>query len=162
MTTPEILEKFHFKPVTCAEVKKVIMAFPSHKAPGEDKVPMSTIKDALSCISPVLTAIIKRSLLTSVFPSAWKTAEVVPLPKDGDHEVPNNNRPVSLRPVASKLCERVALDQLTSYMERHLTKHQNGNKKLHSCETLTVFVTDKVLEAMDSKELTVMVLLRFV
>ena len=88
------------------------MSFSSNKAPGFDKVTMSVIKDALPCVLPVLTDIVNRSLLSSVFPAAWKVSEVISLPKDGDHEIPNNNRPVSLLPAASKICERVALNQL--------------------------------------------------
>ena len=42
---------------------------------------------------------------------------------------------------------------------RRLTEHQSGNKKLHSCETLNVMTTDKVIEAMDSKKLTLVVLM---
>ena len=118
---------------------------------------MSVIKGALPCILPIFT----QSLLSSVFPVAWKTAEVVPLPKDGDHEMANNNRPVSLLPATSKVCERIALNQLSSYMNKNnrLTEHQSGNKAMHSCETLNVFMTDKALEAMDSKKLMLMVLL---
>ena len=78
------------------------MALPSDKAPGFDKVPMSIIKDALPCILPIVTDIVNCSLLTSVFPTAWKISEVILLPKEGDHEVANNNRPVSLLPVVSK------------------------------------------------------------
>ncbi|CAB3994028.1 Hypothetical predicted protein [Paramuricea clavata] len=98
------------------------------------------------CILPVITNMINRSLQTSVFPSAWKISEVIPLLKEGDHEVANNNRPLSLLPATSKICERVALNQ-------------SGIKQLHSRETLGVFMTDKVFKAMDSKELTVIVLL---
>ena len=81
--------------------------------------------------------------------------------KERDHEVVNKNRPVSLLPVASKVWERVALNQLATYMNnnRRLTEHQSGNKKLHSCEILYVMTTDKVIEAMDSKKLTLVVLL---
>ena len=104
------------------------MSFSSNKAPGLDKVTMSVIKDALPCILPVLTDIVNRSLLSSVFPVAWKISEVIPLPKDGDHEIPNNNRPVSLLPAASKICERVALNQLMTYMttKRRLSEHQRS------------------------------------
>ena len=59
------------------------MAFPSDKAPGYDKVPMSIIKDALLSILPIVTDIVNCSLLTSVFPTAWKISEVIPLPKEG-------------------------------------------------------------------------------
>ena len=71
-----------------------------------------------------------RSLLSSVFPSGWKISEVTPLLKEGDQEVANNNRPVSVLPVASKVWERVALNQLTTYMinKEMLSKHQSGNR----------------------------------
>ena len=122
---------------------------------------MSVIKDALPCILPVLTDIVNRSLLSSVFPAAWKISEVIPLLKDGDHEIPNNNRPVSFLPAASKICERVALNQLMTYMttKKRLSEHQSGNKKLHSCETLNLMITDKAREAMDAKKVTLVVLL---
>ena len=42
---------------------------------------------------------------------------------------------------------------------KRLTEHQSGNKRLHSYETLNVKMTDKVLEAMDSKKLMPVVLL---
>ena len=33
-----------------------------------------------------------------------------------------------------------------------VTEHRRGNKKLHSCETLNVMVTDEALEVMDAKK----------
>ena len=73
----------------------------------------------------------------------------------------NNNRPVSLLPIVSKICERVALNQLTPYLEykKRLTEQQSGNRKSHSTETLNVMMSIKIMEAMDSKKLTLVVLL---
>ena len=86
---------------------------------------------------------------------------VIPILKEGDHEVANNNRPVSLLPALSKICERAALNQLTEYTTRQncLTEHQNGYKKKHSTETLHIFMSDMILEAMDRKQVTALVLL---
>ena len=67
-----------------------MLVFPSDKAPGYDKLPMSIIKDTLPCILPIVMDIVKRSLLTSVFPTAWKISEIIQLPKEGDHDVANN------------------------------------------------------------------------
>lgn len=106
------VEKFNFRAVSSHEIRRAVMSFSSNKAPGFDKVTMSVIKDALPCILPLLTDIVNRSLLSSVFPAVWKISEVIPLPKDGDHEIPNNNRPVSLLPAASKICERVASESI--------------------------------------------------
>ena len=95
-------EKFHFQAVSENEIKGIVMSFQSNKAPGYDRVPMAVIKDALPCILPALTDIVNHSLLSSVFPASWKISEVVPLPKDGDHELAKNNRPVS----CFQLCQR--------------------------------------------------------
>ena len=122
---------------------------------------MRAIKDALPCILSILAEIVNRSLLTSVFPSSWIEAVVILLLKEGDHEVANNNRPVSLLPAVSKVCERVALNQLIEYMERNrrLSQHQSGNRKPHLTETLNILMTDMILDAMDKKEITALVLL---
>jgi hypothetical protein len=139
-------DEFSFRAVSTFEIRKIVISFPSNKAPGADKVSMKVIRDALPCILPTLTEIIISSLLTSVFPSIWKEAEVIALLKEGDHEVANNNRPISLLPAISKICERVALNQLTHrhYLVRYkrLSRHQSGNKKHHSMETLNIFITD--------------------
>ena len=38
--------------------------------------------------------------------------------------------------------------------KKRLSQHQSGNKKLHSCETLNVMITDKALEAVNAKKVT--------
>ena len=156
-----VSDQFHFHPVSCSDVQQITMSFSSNKAPGLDKVPMSIIKDALPCILPALTDIVNCSLLTSEYPTLWKMAEVVPLLKDGDHEIADNNRPVSLLIAVSKICERVVLNQLTDYMSqrKRYTEHQSGNRKLHSTETLNIFITDQILQSMDRKEVTALVLI---
>ena len=92
---------------------------------------------------------------------AWNKAKVITVPKDGDHEQAENNRPISLLPVLSKICERAALDQLTPYLvlNKKLSTKQSGNKKFHSTETSLIKITDTILKAIDKKEITAVVLL---
>ena len=122
---------------------------------------MAVIKDALLYILLTITDIVDCSLQSSVFPTAWKSSEVIPLLKDGDHEIANNDRPVSLLPKASKIFERVALNQLIVYVQQKkcLNEHQSGNKKHHSTETLNLFITDTILSSMDRKEVVALILL---
>ena len=40
-----------------------------------------------------------------------------------------------------------------------MTEHQSGNRKKHSTETLNIAVTDMLLEAMDNKQLSIVILL---
>ena len=105
---------FVFQPITPDDVRKVILDMHTNKAPGFDKVPISVVKDCLEHILPTLTDLINHSFWSSVFPRAWKKGEVVPHRKEGDHDVANNNRPVSLLPVLSKVAERTLCVSLTT------------------------------------------------
>ena len=65
-------------------------------------------------------------------------------------------------PVLSKICERGAHDQLiASYLtaNQRLTSKQCGNKKWNSTETSIIQTIDAILEAIDKKQLTDIVLL---
>ena len=116
----------------CKQVERVISAMSTNKPPGIDKVPIRVIKDSLPAIPPSITSIINATFQLSTFPSCWKIAEVTPILKNGDHEITNNNRSISLLPVLSKVCERAAHDQLVFYLstKQRLTAQQCGNKTL--------------------------------
>ena len=68
---------------------------------------------------------------------------------------------MSLLPVLSKVCERVAHDQFTSYLllRGRLSSKQSENKQWHSMETSVIQTTDEILNAIDKKKLTAVVLL---
>ena len=149
------------QPVSCTDVRKVIMAMPCNKAPGFDKVPQFVVKDCLAHILPAITNIINSSFANSNFPRAWKRGEIVPNLKDGDHELPNKYRPISLLPILSKVVERIALCQFNNYLikNKRLTSHQSGNRKFHSTETLSLLVSDHIYKAINKKQITAMVLI---
>ena len=64
-------------------------------------------------------------------------------------------------PVLSKICERIALNQLTSYLtvNRRLSAHQSGNKAWHSTKTSLINSSDSILKAIDLKKVTAVILL---
>ena len=152
---------FDIKLVSCSEFRKVLTVMPSNKAPGYDRIPLFVIKDCLPYILPTLSRLINSSFACSEFPRAWKKSVIVPHPKDGGHEVPNNNRPISLLPVHSKVTEKIALIQFNDFLTKKdkLTQHQSGNRKNHSTETLSLLVTDHIFRAIDRQQLTAMVLI---
>ena len=51
--------------------------------------------------------------------------------------------------------------QFNDYLTLHnrLTRHQSGNRSLHSTETLSLLVTDDISRVMDSRQTTAMVLI---
>ena len=124
-----------------------------NKAPGIDKIPMRIIRYCLQAISYPLTSIINTSLLSACFPNAWKIAEMKPIPKEGDHEMANDTRPISLLPVLSRVCERVAHNQFMEYLtsKGRLSTKTSGNKEKHSTETSVIKTTDMILSAIDKR-----------
>ena len=88
-------------------------------------------------------------------------AEVISMLKDGDLEVASNNRLLSLLNSVSKICERAVLNQFKSYLMRNklLCLQQGANKKQHSTETLNLLITDHLLDAMDNKKISALVLI---
>ena len=67
---------------------------------------------------------------------SWKEAEVIPILKDGDHEEAANNRPLSLLAVASKVSEKIILNQLNAYLvgNKRLMSPLSGYKIAHSTD----------------------------
>ena len=102
---------WNFRAVTSDDVRKVIMDLPSNEALGYDRIPFFVIRDCLPHVLPTLTALVNLSFASSAFPRALKKSVVVPHLKDGDREVPNNNRPILLLPVLSKVTKKIALNQ---------------------------------------------------
>ena len=72
---------FDFKPVSSSEVREVLTAMPSNKAPGYDRIPLFVIKDCLPYILLTLPRLINSSFACSEFPRAWKKSVIVPPPK---------------------------------------------------------------------------------
>ena len=154
-------ELFVLHQVTENQVERVIRSLPSNKAPGMDKISSRILKDSLPSTLTTITHIVNNSFVTNTFARAWKTAEVTPILKCGNPDVPNNYRPISLLPIVSKVTERLVHGQLMEHLIRNnkLAAHQSGNRKLHSTETALLYVTDQLLQAMDNKKVSIMVLL---
>ena len=102
-------ELFEFKAVTCEDKRKVIMVMPLNKAPRYDRIPSFGIKDCLFHLLPTLTALVNLLFASSAFPNTWKKSVVMPHLKDGDHKIPNNNRPILLLPILCKVTEKIAI-----------------------------------------------------
>ena len=140
------------------DVERVIKGFSSNKAPGYDRVSARVRKDSLPVILP---SIMNYSFYTGTFARAWKIAEVTPILKSGNSEDPCNNRPISLLPILSKVSEQLAHGQIFDYLTANkiLAKTQSGNRKLFSTETALLCVTDDLLQAIDDKKISALVLL---
>ena len=90
------------------------------------------------------------SIKTSIFPTAWKQALVIPIPKSGNLTHVQNYRPISLLPLPGKILEKVIHKQLEKYVETNslLAESQHGFRKqhstIHSVEQLTNYIEKKM------------------
>ena len=154
-------EAFQFHSVLDKDVERVIKGFSSNEAPGYDRVSAPVPKDSLPVILPSITSIMKYSFHTGTYAGAWKIVEVTPILKSGNSEDPCNDRPTSLLPILSKVSERLAHGQFVDYLTANkiLAKTQSGNRKLFSTETALLCVTDDLLQGIDDKKISALVLL---
>ena len=78
-----------------------------HKDTGPDGIPVYFLKECSIEIAPILTLIFQCSIQQGAMPDEWKTANIIPIFKKGDHTNTGNYRPVSLTSICSKLLEHI-------------------------------------------------------
>lgn len=120
---------FQFKPVTRSEVFDQLRLLNVAKAPGIDLLDNTVLRATAGNISEPLTAIFNASLRSARFPSAWKSAIVVPVYKGkGDRCAVSSYRPISLTVSTSKIFERIVHKQILSYLLKNnlISENQFG------------------------------------
>ena len=134
------------------EVCRVIKDINVSKSSGLENVSSFILKEAFLAILPEITRMFNLSLTTSSFPTAWKKAMVVPIPKAGDLTLVKNYRPISLLPLPGKLLEKLVHSQLSGHLESNslLTDSQHGFRKGHSTVHSVAQFTNYINAKMDA------------
>lgn len=84
-------------PFTLAELTCTIGSLTCGKAMGPDDIPNDFLTHLSTSALPALLTLFNSSWLNGTFPSAWKLATLVPIPKPGkDPTLPSSYRPISL------------------------------------------------------------------
>ena len=119
------------------------------------------LKAGFSAIGRVILHIINTCITRSDIPDPWKHSTVRPIFKSGNTSDPANFRPISLVPVIMKVVERIVHQQLYHYLSHNhlLASAQHGFRPRHSTETALLSVTDRILNATDRGEISLLCLL---
>ena len=127
---------------------------------GSDGISFKFIKDSLYFTAFYLTIIINTSIVTGIFPQAWKHALVIPLLKKGDPSNVSNYRPISLLPIASKVLEKIISNQLLNFLETNaaLSNCQHGFRPCLSTESALTVITDAIFSNMDDRKISLLTL----
>ena len=118
----------------------------------------------LPYIAETLTYIYNLCIQKNVFPTAFKIAKVIPLPKTKTISTDlNDYRPVSILSVLTKPLERHIHKHLTDFLETHQLFHsfQSGFRCGHSCQTAVTRLTDTWLSAFNNRQMSGAVFLDF-
>ncbi len=153
---------FSFCPLTEAEVSKLLLSSHPTTCPL-DPIPSHLLQAISPTLLPALTHIINTSLLTGIFPTAFKQARVTPLLKIPtlNTSLLENYRPVSLLPFIAKTLERVVFNQVSLFLSQNnkLDAKQSGFRSGHSTETALLSVTEALRIAKADSKSSVLILL---
>lgn len=142
---------FHLPKWKCANnfQKKV------KKSAGISDLTPKILQEFASDISPRLCPILNCCLEIAQFLSAWKTALVTPILKQGNDRVnPNSYRPIS---VLHKLSESLLAKRMHSFSSKNniINKCQFGFRNKHSTFHALTHLTQTVFKALDDGHYTV-------
>lgn len=127
-----------FKTVSVNTVQSLLKKLNVHKAQGPDGIPGGVLKSTATSLAIPLQQLYNESLTEGTFPKNFKIANVTPVLKKGNPTDPANYRPISLLPLASKILEKIVLQQLQTYIRTSqrniLPVEQFAYRDNHSCE----------------------------
>jgi hypothetical protein len=133
-----ILSRHDDNPITPAspsEIRKIIGSLKKKKAPGPDNISNTALKLLPPKVVVALTAIVNASLRLCHFPSRWKNAIVIFIPKPGKNsKLPQSYHPISLLSSIGKVLEKVILTRLVKATDENSTipDEQFGFRPKHS------------------------------
>ena len=135
------------------EVWRVIKEINISKSSGLANISSFIVKELFKALLTQVTHMFNLSISKSVFPTAWKSALVIPIPKSGDLTQVKNVRPISLLPLPGKILEKLIHKQLSDFLEGNslLIDDQHGFRKNHSTIHSVAQVANYVNTKMDTK-----------
>ena len=138
---------------TTEEVRRVIKDINVSKSSGLQDVSSFVVKETFTVLIKQITHLMNISVQSSIFPTAWKDALVIPIPKSGNLNLVQNYRPISLLPLPGKILEKLMHKQLMMYIDDNslLTDYQHGFRKAHSCIHSVAQLTNFIDKKLDSR-----------
>ncbi|KAL1115009.1 hypothetical protein AAG570_007832 [Ranatra chinensis] len=150
------------KHATPREIEKIIKKLKNNKSPGSDGIPNTVLEHFTRKALVKLTNITNAILKHAHYPTHWKTATVIALPKPGKPTTePSSYRPISLLSSLAKVVDRIILNRLTDVGDkmRIIPDNQFGFRRNHATIHQLSRVVSHISGNMAKRKITAMVLL---
>ena len=147
----ETQSPFKFKPVSIAEIKRIIKDLSSKKASGYDDIPISFVKNLSNSLVASLTIVINKCIEENHFPNDLKRANITPLYKKKDKLNKDNYRSVHLLSCLSKILEKTMNIQMYKYLENLFHPYLSGFRKGYGCQDILLRMVEDWKHALDNK-----------
>ena len=121
---------------------------PNGKSPGPDGLRRFDLLIDIASTSSCLTLIYRASILTGKLPSQWKVANVTPIHKAGDRDIPNNYHPIS-----HKHCVQDARTHSFT-LDNIMHNRQHGFRQGMSCDTQLCATYNDLARSKEVRKLT--------
>ena len=136
-----------FNETTINELKSVLKKFKNNKAPGLDNITNIVLKNLPPIALKFLVEIINSCMKLNYFPTQWKKAKILVIPKAGkDLTIASSYRPISLLITMSKAFEAILLRRIN--IEVHgrnlLRPEQFGFRAGHCTQQQVLRLAEKV------------------
>ena len=119
------------------------------------------IKQIINQIVRPFVHICNVSFQTGVFPDKMKIAKVVPLFKSGEKNVFTNYRPISLLPQFSKILEKLYIERMDTFINKHdiLSPSQYSFRSNMSTSHALLELVEEITSSLDNKKYSVGILI---
>jgi hypothetical protein len=149
-------------PIRITEVRRVLSALKCRTAPGMDEIAPILLRHFPTVAIAHLSSLFTSALTLGHFPSSWKQATVIAIPKPRKPPThPNSYRPISLLSAISKVLERIIARRLEHHVQQThiIPNEQFGFRKRQSTVAQLTRITDFISHGYNLKKHTGMVLL---
>ena len=133
-----------------SRVEEILKKLSPSKAMGPDKIHGHVLKNCSNTLCVPLSIMFKISYSTSIIPTQWKLALVVPVHKKGSKSDVENYRPISLTCLIMKVFERLINNELMFKCSQMIDPRQHGFLRNKSCSTQLVNFCDSLHISLNS------------
>ncbi|KAL4143248.1 hypothetical protein QTP88_005603 [Uroleucon formosanum] len=141
-------------------VADILSKLPKNRAPGEDLITNTALRLLPRNMILALTKILNGCLRLCYFPTAWKRATIISIPKPGKDPLrPDSYRPIALLSSISKIYEKIILLRLQKHISDQIRPEQSAFRSEHSTAQQLVKLVERISNNLNNRIQTASVFL---